>query len=198
MNLASINPISRALLKAKFPDGSYLVPSAPTASTAGRTEAAVRELPGRIRHSSDIRPGSVHDQRRPPATDVEQVEREVLLLEPAEPRSAGQQQRGDRPRARGDDLPADVLVHRPPRLRPERWSTNSAQASSATATTAMPMAYFTNAEFGIQNPLRVGVPDLTQIDNRGDNDVGGPFGSGRWPTAPASTTGRRPTPSATR
>jgi hypothetical protein len=27
VNLAAINPISRALLKSKFPDGTYLIPS---------------------------------------------------------------------------------------------------------------------------------------------------------------------------
>ncbi len=36
-----------------------------------------------------------------------------------------------------------------------------------------PVAYFTNAEFGIANPLDSKVPDLTQLDIRGDRDVGG-------------------------
>jgi hypothetical protein len=36
-----------------------------------------------------------------------------------------------------------------------------------------PVPYFTNAEFGIQSPLDAKVPDLTQLDIRGDRDVGG-------------------------
>jgi hypothetical protein len=36
-----------------------------------------------------------------------------------------------------------------------------------------PVTYFTNAEFGIQNPFDATVPDLTQLDIRGDRDVGG-------------------------
>ena len=37
---------------------------------------------------------------------------------------------------------------------------------------SVPVAYFTNAEFGIQNPFADQVPDLTQITINGD-DVGG-------------------------
>lgn len=36
----------------------------------------------------------------------------------------------------------------------------------------MPVSYFTNAEFGILNPFSGEVPDLSQIDVRGDRDVG--------------------------
>ena len=36
-----------------------------------------------------------------------------------------------------------------------------------------PVAYFTNAQFGIENPFDANVPDLTQLDIRGDRDVGG-------------------------
>jgi hypothetical protein len=36
-----------------------------------------------------------------------------------------------------------------------------------------PVSYFTNAEFGIENPLAATVPDLSQLDIRGDRDVGG-------------------------
>src|SRR5262249_13692223 len=35
-----------------------------------------------------------------------------------------------------------------------------------------PVAYFNNADFGIQNPFAAEIPDLTQVEIAGDNDVG--------------------------
>jgi len=40
---------------------------------------------------------------------------------------------------------------------------------------SVPVAFFNNADFGIQNPFSSEVPDLSQIDIRGDRDVGGRF-----------------------
>ena len=37
------------------------------------------------------------------------------------------------------------------------------------------MAYFNNADFGIQNPFSSEVPDLTQVEIDGDADVGSTF-----------------------
>ena len=58
VNFGVINPISRELLKATFPDGTYLIPSGPTGSTAGgaahNCTKAVRSSPSSRRHSSSI------------------------------------------------------------------------------------------------------------------------------------------------
>ena len=117
----SINPISRALLKATFPDGTYLIPSGrQRASTAGGAAAQLFEscqvvsvIPATF--EQDQFTTNLDHQ----VTHSEPAQREVLLLEPAEPGSAGQRQRADALRARGHDLPADVLAHRPAHLQPD-------------------------------------------------------------------------------
>ena len=103
-----------------FPTARYLIPSGVERhQLPAERHAAVRELPGRLGHPRHLRAGSVHDERRPSVDRGEQAERQVLLLEPAEPGSAGQRQRADAVRARGHDLPADVLAHRPAHLQPD-------------------------------------------------------------------------------
>ena len=70
VNFSVINPISRALLKAKLPDGTYLIPSGANGINCGqKRHATVRKLSGRFGHPGDLRAGSVHDERRSSADD---------------------------------------------------------------------------------------------------------------------------------
>ena len=100
------------------------------------------------------------------------AEWQVLLLESAEPRSAGRRRRADDTRTSKRHLSADAFSQPTFTSSVTEWSTRSGPASSATATTAMPVGLLTNAEFGIQNPFAEQVPDLSQITIDGE-DVGG-------------------------
>ena len=161
--------------------------------------AAIRELPGRLGHSGDIRAGSVHDEPGSSADHGEPVQRKVLLLEPAEPRSAGQRQCPDAVRARGHDLPADVLAHRPPYLQPLGAERIPRRVLPQPERQQSRSAYFTNAEFGIENPLdsQGPGPDPARHPRRPRRRRPRPVRA-HLQTARASTTCRRPTPSATR
>ena len=131
-------------------------------------------------------------------TTAQPVQREVLLLQPAEPRPARQRQRADAARARGHDLPADVLVHRPPHLQPHGASTSSAPGSSATGTTAIRSPTSRTRSSGSRTRSTRRCPISRRSPSAGTATSEVSCGWEHWPTARASTTSRRPTPSGTR
>ena len=73
---------------------------------------------------------------------------------------------------RGDDLSAHALGHRRPRRSDQDMVNEFRGGFFRNRNDSVPVAYFTNAEFGIQNPFADQVPDLTQITIDAE-DVGG-------------------------
>ncbi len=71
VNLAAINPISRSLLQARLPNGTFLVPSGSGGTQLPRRERPGRgELRGALGHSGDVRAGPVLVQPRSPGLDA--------------------------------------------------------------------------------------------------------------------------------
>ena len=85
VNLAAINPISRALLQARLPNGTFLVPSGSGGFNCAHARGSGGgELRGALDHSCDVRAGSVLAQPRAAGVDRQPAEQQVLLLEPAQ------------------------------------------------------------------------------------------------------------------
>jgi hypothetical protein len=132
VNVNVINPISRALLKAKFADGTNLIPSGDKGINCARTGAQLFESCDPLANGNALTRFEREDttyQRTFSLTDLHVFSSTVV-----------------------NELRVGVFRNR-----------NDSD----------PVSYFTNAEFGIVSPLSEQVPDLTQIDIRGDRDVGG-------------------------
>jgi hypothetical protein len=172
VNTGVINPISRALLKAKFPDGSYLVRSGDQGINCGVQEDQLFE--------------SCQVVSVIPATfDQHQFTTNLDHQLTQSHRFSGKfffsNQPSRDPLANGDALTLHV---REELARQRTFSFTDLHIFSPTVVNEFragffrnqndsdPVSYFTNAEFGIQNPQADRVPDLTQIDIDGD-DVGG-------------------------
>ena len=172
VNLAAINPVSRALLQARLPDGSYMVPSG---SNGFGCETREDQVASSCEVLSII-----------PATfDQDQFSFNMDQVASASNRLSGKfffsNQPSRDPLADGAALTlheveettyqrtlsiSDVHVF-------ESGMVNELRAGFfRNRNDSMPVAYFTNAEFAIQNPFADQVPDLTQITIDGE-DVGG-------------------------
>jgi hypothetical protein len=173
VNFGVINPISRALLKATFSDGTYLIPSGSNGNNCRRNGAQLFES---CQVTSVIPATFEQDQF------TVNVDHQLTL----DNRFSGKFFFSDQPSR-------DPLANSNALTRFEREDTTYQRTFSLTnlhvfSSTVLnefragffrnrndssPVSYFTNAQFGIQNPLDAKVPDLTQLDIRGDRDVGG-------------------------
>ncbi len=173
VNTGVINPISRALLKATFPDGTYLIPSGDQGINCGRQG---RQLFESCQVVSVI-----------PATfDQNQFTTNLDHQLTQSHRFSGKfffsNQPSRDPLANGNAL---TRHEREELTRQRTFSFTDLHIFSQTVVNEFrggffrnrndndPVAYFTNAQFGIENPQASLVPDLTQITIRGDRDVGG-------------------------
>jgi hypothetical protein len=173
VNFNVINSISRQLLKARFPDGSYLIPSGDKGINCRRTGTQLFE--------------SCQVVSVIPATfDQDQFTTNVDHQLTAAHRLSGKfffsNQPSRDPLATGNAL---TRFEREDTTYQRTFSLTDLHVFSSTVVNEFrggffrnrndsnPVSYFTNAEFGIVNPLASIVPDLSQIDIRGDRDVGG-------------------------
>ena len=174
VNLAAINPISRELLKATFPDGSFLVPS-------GNNGINCETIEDQVAESCQI--VSVI-----PATfDQDQFTANVDHQVSTANRLTGKFFYSDQP-SRDPLFDSDAVTrHEVEETTYQRTLalTNTHVFGSSVVNEfragffrnrndSVPLANFTNAQFGIQNPFAPDVPDLTQIAIDA-NDVGSPF-----------------------
>src|SRR5262245_2071946 len=175
INFAVINPISRSLLKAKFPDGSFLIPSgsngincAPTSGQLAESCQVVSVIPATF--SQDQFSVNIDHQ----LTQANKLSGKFYF---------------------SNQPSRDPLVNANALTRFEREETTYQRTFSLTdihvfgprvvnefragffrnRNDSVPVAFLNTADFGIQNPFASEVPDLTQIDIRGDRDVGGRF-----------------------
>jgi hypothetical protein len=173
VTLGAINPISRQLLKAKFPDGTYLIPSGANGTNCRRNGTQLFE--------------SCQVVSVIPATfEQDQFTTNVDHQLTASNKLSGKFFYSNQPSR-------DPLANGSAVTRFEREDTTYQRTGSVTdlhvfnnsvlnefragffrnRNDSDPVPYFTNAQFGIQSPLDAKVPDLSQLDIRGDRDVGG-------------------------
>jgi hypothetical protein len=172
VNFNAINPISRQLLKAQFPDGSYLVPSGDRGINCETQEDQVAascqvvsvipatyeqdQFTTNVDHqltSSNRMSGKFFFSNQP--------SRDPLANSNALTRHESEEDT----RQRTFSL-TDAHVFRGAMVNELRAGVFRNRNNT------VPVAYFTNAQFGIQNPFADKVPDLTQITIDGE-DVGG-------------------------
>ena len=173
VNFNVINPISRELLKARFADGTYLIPSGAGGINCGRSGTQLYE--------------SCQVVSVIPATfEQDQFSTNVDHQLTTTNRLSGKFFFSNQPSR-------DPLANANALTRFEREDTTYQRTFSVTdlhifspsvlnelrvgffrnRNDSNPVSYFTNAQFGIENPFSSTVPDLTQLDIRGDRDVGG-------------------------
>ncbi len=172
VNLSAINPISRQLLKAKFPDGSYLIPSGANGFNCTRIGNQVAEscqLLFVIPATYDQDQFSVNMDHQ--LTQANKLSGKFLFIEQpsrnplAHSRAVSRFETEETTFQRTFSL-TDVHIFSPTVI-------NEARAGFfRNRNDTVPIGYFTNEEFGIVNPLAHDTPDLSQIDIRGDRDVG--------------------------
>jgi hypothetical protein len=159
-NIAEINPTSRALLEAQFADGSYLIPSGANGFNCqndGIAESCqvLRIVPATFRQDQ-FTINIDHFYTDQPSRDPLASHSALSLLE--ELSESGQRVLSV----------ADVHVFRPTLVNEFR----AGYFHSRNDVVAVP--HFTNAEFGINNPVADVVPDLARIDIQ-PRDVGENF-----------------------
>jgi hypothetical protein len=174
VDLSAINPISRSLLKATFPDGTFLVPSGANGINCELVEDQVAESCQVV----SVIPATFHQDQF-----TANIDHQLTSMN----RLTGKFFYSDQP-SRDPLFDSNALT------RHEVEETTRQQTFSLTDThvfgsnrvnefragffrnrnNTVPVMYFTNAEFGIENPFAPGVPDLTQVDIDA-NDVGSPF-----------------------
>ena len=164
VNFAMINPISRDLLKAKFPDGSYMIPSGSNGIDCARLANRIAESCAVV----SVIPATF-DQDQFSAN----IDHQLTLANKFSGKFFFTNQPSVDPLANGNALTlherneqtsqrtislTDLHVFGPRVVNEFRAgffrNRNNNEA----------VAYFTNAEFGIQNPLASDVPDLSQIN----------------------------------
>ena len=174
-NVAAINPISRALLKAKFPNGSYLIPSG-----AGGIDC--RKIGTQVAESCQVItviPATYRQDQFSTNTDYQITSANKLSgkfflanqpsVDPlANSRVLSRFERNKRTAQRTISL-TDVHILSPTMANELRVGFFRNRNDTAA------VSYFTNAEFGLKNPLAGIRPDLASFDIRGDRDVGDRF-----------------------
>jgi hypothetical protein len=177
-NASVINPISRALLKAKFPDGSYLIPSG-----AGGTDCR--------RIGAQVAPSCQVISVVPATFRQDQFSANIDHQLTSTNRLSGKffytDQPSNDPLANSRGL---SLMERDENTRQRTFSLTDTHIFSASVANEFragflrnrndtkAIAHFTNAEFGLDNPLAGVRPDLATFDIRGDRDVGDRFSFG--------------------
>jgi hypothetical protein len=175
INFAVINPISRSLLKAKFSDGSFLIPSGANGINCGRVEDQVADscqvvsvIPATFRQDQF----SVNIDHQ--LTQSNKLSGKFFFSnQPSrDPLANGNAltrfEREDTTYQRTFSL-TDVHIFGPRLVNEFRAGFFRNRNDSA------PVVYFNNADFGIQNPFAAEVPDLSQIEIDGGEDVGSTF-----------------------
>jgi hypothetical protein len=171
VNTGAINPISRALLKAQFPDGTYLVPSGARGFNCGLQDDQLFESCQVL----SVIPATFDQHQFSTNLDHQLTESHrfsgkfFFSNQPSrDPLANGnaltRHEREELTRQRTFSF-TDLHIFGPSVVNEFRAGFFRNRNDSD------PIAYFTNAEFGIQNPQADQVPDLTQIDIDGD-DVG--------------------------
>jgi hypothetical protein len=175
INFAVTNPISRSLLKAKLPDGSYLIPSGANGTNCDRGADQVADscqvvsvIPATFKQDQF----SVNiDHQLTQANKLSgkfffsnQPSRDPLADSDALSRFETEETTYQRTFSL-----TDVHIFGP-RLINEFRAGFFRNRNDSVA-----VAYFNNADFGIQNPFSSEVPDLTQVEIDGDADVGSTF-----------------------
>jgi hypothetical protein len=175
VNFAVINPISRALLKARFEDGSYLIPSGDKGINCSRVTGQVADSCQVV----SVIPATFDQDQFSVSLDHQLTQANKL---------SGKFFFSNQPSR-------DPLTNANALTRFEREETTFQRTFSLTnvhvfssavvnefragffrnRNDSVPVTYFKNADFGIQSPVASQVPDLTQVDIRGDRDVGGRF-----------------------
>ena len=172
VNFAVINPISRSLLKAKFSDGSFLIPSGANGINCGRVEDQVADscqvvsvIPATFRQDQF----SVNIDHQ--LTQSNKLSGKFFFSnQPSrDPLANGNAltrfEREDTTYQRTFSL-TDVHIFGPRLVNEFRAGFFRNRNDSA------PVVYFNNADFGLQNPFAAEVPDLSQIEIDGGADVG--------------------------
>jgi hypothetical protein len=172
VNLAAINPISRSLLQARLPDGTYLVPSG-----SGGTNCRTRS--GQLAASCEVL------SIIPASFEQDQFSFNLDHQSSSANRLSGKFFFSNQPsRDPLGDSAALTLHEREETTYQRTLSVTDVHVLSSSMVNevrggffrnrndSVPVSYFTNAEFGIQNPFADQVPDLSQITIAGD-DVGG-------------------------
>jgi hypothetical protein len=172
VNLAAINPISRALLKATYSDGTFLVPSGDRGVNCGVQEDQVAES---CQVTSVIPATYEQDQFSL------NLDHRFTRSNRASAKFFYADQPSRDPLADGDALTLQEALEKTSQAA---FSLTDVHIFGPTVVNefragvfrnhndTVPVAYFTNAEFGIENPFASVVPDLSQITIDGD-DVGG-------------------------
>jgi hypothetical protein len=173
INFAVINPISRGLLKARFSDGSFLIPSG-----SGGNNCETRE--DQVAQSCEV-------TKIIPATFKQDqfttnVDHQLSSANRLSGKFFFSNQPSRDPLANGNAL---TLHEREETTYQRTFSLTDVHVFGSGMVNELrggffrnrndsrAVAYFTNAEFGIQNPFAATVPDLTQVTIEGDSDVGG-------------------------
>ena len=172
VNLGAINPISRALLKARYPDGTFLIPSGDQGINCRIQEDQVAES---CQVTSVIPATYEQDQF------TLNLDHRVTESNRASAKFFYADQPSRDPLADGNALTLHETLEE---TAQSAFSLTDTHIFGPTVVNefragvfrnrnnTVPVAYLTNAEFGIQNPFASQVPDLTQITIDGD-DVGG-------------------------
>jgi len=171
-NVNAINPISRALLRAKFEDGSYLIPS-------GNKGTNCTLIKGQLAESCQVIsviPATYEQNQFSIGLDHQLTEQNKVTgkffftdqpsIDPLTSSSALSRYEVEEHTAQRSLSITDVHVVGPTtvnELRAGFFRNNN-------STFAVP--FFTNAEFGINNPLARMRPDLSQIQINGATDAG--------------------------
>jgi hypothetical protein len=173
-NPAAINPISRRLLQARLPNGTFLIPSG-----AGGINCEVQE--DQVAESCQV--VSVIPATYEQDQFTLNLDHQVAAANRLSAKFFFSDQPSRDPLADGDAL----TLHEQEETTSQRTLSLSDVHVFGTSVVnefragffrnrnnTVPIAYLTNAEFGIQNPFAPGVPDLTQVTIDGE-DVGGEF-----------------------
>jgi hypothetical protein len=171
-NPAAINPISRRLLQARLPDGSFLIPSG-----AGGINCEVQE--DQVAESCQV--VSVIPATYEQDQFTLNLDHQLLGSNRLSAKFFFSDQPSRDPLADSNAL----TLHEQEETTSQRTlSLSDVHIFGANVVNefragffrnrndTVPIAYLTNAEFGIQNPFAPGVPDLTQVTIDAD-DVGG-------------------------
>ncbi len=172
VNTSVINPISRALLKARLPDDSYLIPSGDQGINCRRQGSQLFESCQVV----SVIPATF-DQHQ----FTTNVDHQLTQSHKFSGKFFFSNQPSLDPLANGNAL----TRHDREELTEQRtFSFTDLHIFNPTVVNEFragffhnrndndPVAHFTNAEFGIQNPQADLVPDLTQVTINGDMDVG--------------------------
>jgi hypothetical protein len=175
VNFAVINPISRALLKAKFPDGSYLIRSGANGFNCSRSGNQVADSCQVI----SVMPATYRQDQFSTSIDHQLTAANKLSgkfffsdqpsRNPLDNSTALSRFETEDKTAQRTLSLTDVHVFNPSVINEFRAGYFRNNNSSF----AVP--YFTNEEMGIRNPLAGIRPDLSHIEIRGSQDVGDNF-----------------------